>query len=121
MSWRVGTRIRLFCARVEQNLVAGREKGRGGYLHFDIKENVFDRLEGCQIPSAGLLSGTYSCQRSVECSQSINDDNELTAHLVHDPPWLSSPHLLHLKLTSNFSRISMLIQLGLDPSPAPEL
>jgi len=28
MSWRVGTRIRLFCARVEQNLVAGREKGR---------------------------------------------------------------------------------------------
>jgi hypothetical protein len=55
MSWRVGTRIRLFCARVEQNLVAGREKGRGWYLHFDIRENVFDRLEGRQIPTAGLL------------------------------------------------------------------
>ncbi len=85
MSWRVRTRIRLFCARVEQNLVARQEKGRGGYLHFDVRETVFDRLEGCQIPFAGLLSGIYSCQRSVERSQLINDDNKLTAHLIHDP------------------------------------
>ena len=88
-------------------------------MHFDIRENVFDRLEGCQIPSTSLLPETYSCQRSVERSQLINDDNELTAHLIHDPRGCVLA-LLHLKLTSNFSRISMLIQPGLDPSPAPE-